>query len=65
MARIPKDYIEKVYAGWLGKIIGVRHGAPIEGWEYDRIRVYGEIDGYLVDYKDFAADDDSNGPMFS
>jgi ADP-ribosylglycohydrolase len=65
MARIPKDYIEKVYAGWLGKIIGVRHGAPIEGWEYDRIkRVYGEIDGYLVDYKDFAADDDSNGPMF-
>ncbi|HHZ12810.1 MAG TPA: ADP-ribosylglycohydrolase family protein [Clostridiales bacterium] len=65
MARIPKDYIEKVYAGWLGKIIGVRHGAPIEGWEYDRIkRVYGEIDSYLVDYKDFAADDDSNGPMF-
>jgi ADP-ribosylglycohydrolase len=65
MARIPKDYMEKVYAGWLGKIIGVRHGAPIEGWEYDRIkRVYGEIDSYLVDYKDFAADDDSNGPMF-
>ena len=65
MARIPKDYMEKVYAGWLGKIIGVRHGAPIEGWEYDRIKeVYGEIDSYLVDYKDFAADDDSNGPMF-
>lgn len=65
MARIPKDYMEKVYAGWLGKIIGVRHGAPIEGWEYDQIkRVYGEIDSYLVDYKDFAADDDSNGPMF-
>ena len=38
MARIPKDYMEKVYAGWLGKIIGVRHGAPIEGWEYDRIK---------------------------
>ena len=65
MARIPKDYMEKVYAGWLGKIIGVRHGVPIEGWEYDQIkRVYGEIDSYLVDYKDFAADDDSNGPMF-
>lgn len=65
MARIPKDYMEKVYAGWLGKIIGVRHGAPIEGWSYERLeKVYGEIDGYLVDYKDFAADDDSNGPMF-
>ena len=61
-----KGLYGKVYAGWLGKIIGVRHGASIEGWEYDRIkRVYGEIDSYLVDYKDFAADDDSNGPMFS
>lgn len=65
MGRIPKDYMEKVYAGWLGKIIGVRHGAPIEGWSYERLeKVYGEIDGFLVDYKDFAADDDSNGPMF-
>ncbi len=65
MSRIPSNYMEKVYAGWLGKIIGVRHGAPIEGWSYERIeKVYGEIDGYLVDYKEFAADDDSNGPMF-
>ena len=65
MNRIPKNYLEKVYAGWLGKIIGIRHGAPIEGWTYERVeKVYGEIDGYLVDYKDFAADDDSNGPMF-
>lgn len=65
MHKIPKDFMEKVYAGWLGKIIGVRLGAPIEGWEYEKIRkVYGEIDGYLVDYKDFAADDDTNGPIF-
>jgi len=65
MTRISDNYMEKVYAGWLGKLIGVRHGAPIEGWMYDKIeKVYGEIDGYLVDYKDFAADDDSNGPMF-
>lgn len=65
MALIRKDYIGKVYAGWLGKIIGVRHGAPIEGWTYDKIqKVYGEITDYLVDYKDFAADDDSNGPIF-
>ena len=65
MGRIPADYIERCYAGWLGKIIGVRHGAPIEGWDYEKInRLLGEIDGYLVDYRDFAADDDSNGPMF-
>lgn len=62
---IPKDYFERVYAGWLGKIIGIRLGAPIEGWSYDRIRnVYGELDGYPVSYKCFAADDDSNGPLF-
>lgn len=59
------DYIERLYAGWLGKLIGVRHGAPIEGWHYAKINtVYGEISDYLVDYKEFAADDDTNGPMF-
>jgi ADP-ribosylglycohydrolase len=63
--RIPDDYIERCYAGWLGKVIGVRHGAPIEGWTYDQIlNLIGEIDGYIVDYRDFAADDDTNGPMF-
>ncbi|MEI7884201.1 MAG: ADP-ribosylglycohydrolase family protein [Clostridia bacterium] len=62
---IPEDYIEKVYAGWLGKLIGIRHGAPIEGWTYEKIkRVHGTITDYLVDYNDFAADDDSNGPVF-
>lgn len=62
---IPKDYIERLYAAWYGKLIGVRYGAPIEGWSYDSIqRIYGELDGYVVDYKDFAADDDSNGPIF-
>ena len=65
MARIPADYLERCYAGWMGKIIGVRHGAPIEGWTYQKIeKMLGEIDSYLVDYRDFAADDDSNGPMF-
>lgn len=64
MHKIPEDYIQKVYAGWLGKIIGVRYGAPIEMWTYEKIgMVYGELDGYVVDYKNFAADDDSNGPM--
>ena len=65
MNKIPEKYIEKVYAGWLGKLIGIRLGAPIEGWTYEKIKsVYGTITDYLVDYKDFAADDDSNGPVF-
>ncbi|MGO5053363.1 ADP-ribosylglycohydrolase family protein [Lachnospiraceae bacterium LCP25S3_G4] len=60
-----KDYIERIYAGWLGKIIGIRMGAPVEGWSYEQIKdIYGELDGYPVDYKEFAADDDSNGPFF-
>ena len=60
-----KEYIEKIYAGWLAKIIGIRLGAPIEGWTYEKIKnVYGEIHNYPVDYKRFAADDDWNGPIF-
>ena len=59
-------YLERCYAGWLGKIAGVRFGAPIEGWEYERIRrVLGDaVYSYIVDYSEFAADDDTNGPMF-
>jgi ADP-ribosylglycohydrolase len=34
---IPPDYLERVYAGVLGKIIGVYLGRPFEGWTYDRI----------------------------
>lgn len=65
MARVPDNYVERCYAGWLGKLIGVRFGAPIEGWDYDRIRkVYGKLDFYVDDYKKmFAADDDTNVPM--
>ena len=64
--KIPVDYMERCYAGWLGKIVGVRLGAPIEGWEYDKIRhVLGDaVFDYIVDYHEFAADDDTNGPMF-
>lgn len=29
------DYIERTYAGVLGKIIGVYLGRPFEGWSYD------------------------------
>ncbi len=60
-----QEYIEKIYAGWLAKVIGIRLGAPIEGWTYEKIQnIYGELDHYPVDYQEFAADDDSNGPLF-
>lgn len=63
--KIPGDYVEKVYAGWLGKVIGVRHGSNIEGWSYEKIHdTYGEIGKYIYDFKNFAADDDTNGPIF-
>ncbi len=34
---LPPDYPERVYAGVLGKIIGVYLGRPFEGWSYERI----------------------------
>jgi ADP-ribosylglycohydrolase len=62
---IPKDYPERLYAGWLAKIIGIRLGVPVEGWTYQKIKdVYGELRHYPVNYNEFAADDDSNGPLF-
>jgi ADP-ribosylglycohydrolase len=62
---VKAEYIEKIYAGWLGKIVGIRLGADVEGWTYEQIREkYGELDRYPVGYKRFAADDDSNGPLF-
>ena len=60
-----KEYIEKIYAGWLAKVIGVRYGAPVESWTYEKIKkFYGTLDDYPQDYKLFAADDDTNGPLF-
>ena len=46
--RIPHDYLERVYAGVLGKIIGVYLGRPFEGWTYERImRELGEVHYYV------------------
>lgn len=60
-----KEYLEKTYAAWLGKLIGIRLGAPVENWTCEEIRkVYGKVNGYLVDYGTFASDDDANGPLF-
>lgn len=50
MTAIPQDYEERVYAGVLGKIIGVYLGRPFEGWTYERImRELGEVDYYVND----------------
>lgn len=67
MSTLSSDYLERVYAGLLGKMIGIRLGAPVEPaiWTYERIReVYGDITSYLKPYRNFAADDDANGPVY-
>ena len=59
------DYYKRIYASWLGKLIGIRLGAPIENWlGKDVRRMYHPIQNYTVDYGQFAADDDANGPLF-
>ncbi|MDW6025805.1 ADP-ribosylglycohydrolase family protein [Mesorhizobium sp. BAC0120] len=35
--QVPNDYLERVYAGVLGKLIGVYLGRPFEGWTYQKI----------------------------
>ena len=67
MPSIPNDYFERVYAGFLGKNVGIRLGAPVEPaiWTYERIReIYGDVRGYLKPFRNFAADDDANGPVY-
>lgn len=60
-----KEYLATTYAAWLGKNIGIRLGAPVEGWSSEKIEeTYHGKEGYLVDYDIFASDDDSNGPLF-
>lgn len=65
MSLLPEIYEQKVYAGWLGKCIGVRFGAPLENWTYRQIRDHlGEVAGYLPtpEGKVFQPDDDTNVP---
>lgn len=46
----PRDYEERVYAGVLGKIIGVYLGRPFEGWWHHQIMErLGEVDYYVHD----------------
>ena len=47
---LPSDYLERVYAGVLGKLIGVYLGRPFEGWTYDKImHDLGPIEYYVND----------------
>src|SRR5262245_62285830 len=68
--RFPPDYAERVYAGVLGKIIGVYLGRPIEGWTHEQILAnLGEIKYYVNDRRDLplrnhqllVTDDDISG----
>ena len=62
---IPGDYEERVYAGVLGKLIGVYLGRPFEGWGYDAITAeFGEIRYYVHERRGVplvVADDDISG----
>ncbi len=62
---IPSDYVERVYAGVLGKMIGVYLGRPIEGWSYEMIMErFGEINYYVHEALDeplIVTDDDLSG----
>lgn len=45
-----KQYAEQIYAGVLGKAIGVYMGRPVEGWSYEQIRArFGEVAFYVAD----------------
>jgi ADP-ribosylglycohydrolase len=46
---LPADYAERVYAGVLGKIVGVYLGRPFEQWTHAQIEErLGEITGYVT-----------------
>jgi len=65
MAGLPADYAERVYAGVLGKVIGVYLGRPFEGWTHQVIQErLGEVAYYVHDKLDvplIVTDDDISG----
>jgi ADP-ribosylglycohydrolase len=60
-------YTEKVYAGVLGKLIGVYLGRPVEGWPYGEIQErFGQVDHYVNDELGvplIVVDDDISGTL--
>ncbi len=58
----PQDYLEKLYAGILGKVIGVYLGHPTEGMNFrDILDKYGEVWYYLQERDVCEPDDDITG----
>ncbi|GAE08508.1 hypothetical protein [Paenibacillus sp. JCM 10914] len=49
---IPNNYVETVYAGFIGMNIGIRLGAPIEpvAWTYERIVMCTEISETMLSH---------------
>jgi len=63
---LPNDYRERMYAGWLGKCIGVRFGGPVESWTAQDIANHlGEVADFLPlpPGTIFKPDDDTAFPM--
>lgn len=62
---LPEDYAERVYAGVLGKVIGVYLGRPFENWTFQRIQEeLGDITDYVNDKLNkplLVSDDDISG----
>ncbi|MDR2404472.1 MAG: ADP-ribosylglycohydrolase family protein [Spirochaetaceae bacterium] len=65
MLTLTEDIRNRVYAGVLGKIIGVYMGRPVEGWSYKAIiDRFGEVDRYVnrdLGIPLIVADDDISG----
>jgi ADP-ribosylglycohydrolase len=62
---VPSDYLERVYAGVLGKLIGVYVGRPFEGWTHQRVlKELGHVQYYVHEKFDaplVVTDDDVSG----
>ena len=62
---ISQTYGEQIYAGVLGKIIGVYMGRPVEGWSYENIvKEFGKIENFVAEHNGFpliVPDDDISG----
>ena len=62
---VPDDYLERVYAGVLGKLIGVYLGRPFEGWTHQRVlKELGHVKYYVNEHFDVplvVTDDDVSG----
>lgn len=61
------DYLNRVYAGLLGKLIGVYLGRPVENWTYERIQSeIGDVRFYIHEQRGrrlIITDDDISGTL--